>query len=345
MSFGQSETDTTDRKPVFRALPTAYYTPETRIALEAFAFLSFYTDSADRKSNVRLFAAVTQNRQLTVDLPWQVFTKGEHYRIDGKLDVRKFPEYYYGLGNNTVEKDRKLYEYRGFGLRNSALRKWFGKNYLGVFLEARLLNTDSLPDFPAIETPLRGDGGYRIAGIGPSFVHDSRDIILCSTQGKFIELTATINAVRFPEVSQSVRSYFKLYADYRQFFSLTPTTVLAYQLTGQSALGALPYRELPTLGGPLLHRGYYFGRLRDRHFACAQLEVRQHLFWRVGAVAFGSIGRVYPDFQTPFFKDQRPAGGGGIRFKLTKKDEANIRFDVAFTPDSRGFYLYFAEAF
>jgi len=39
----------------FSALPTAYYTPETRIALEAFAYLSFQTDTAARKSNARMF--------------------------------------------------------------------------------------------------------------------------------------------------------------------------------------------------------------------------------------------------------------------------------------------------
>ena len=97
LSYGQEggedvAADSATVRPHLSALPTAYYTPETRIALEAFAYLSFQTDTAARKSNARIFAAVTQNRQVTVDLPWQVFTSGERCRIDGKVDVRKFPE-------------------------------------------------------------------------------------------------------------------------------------------------------------------------------------------------------------------------------------------------------------
>ena len=332
-------------RPHFSVLPTAYYTPETRIALEAFAYLSFQTDTAARKSNARIFAAVTQNRQVTVDLPWQVFTAGERHRIDGKLDVRKFPEYYYGLGNDTKEAQRGLYTYRGVGMRNSALKQIEGHNYLGIFTEGRWLDADSLPAFDAVDTPLRGANGYRFFGVGPSFVHDSRDVILCSTQGRYFELTATVNAAWFPEENEGANVYAMVNADHRRFFCVRPNTVLAYQLVARASWGDVPYRELPALGGPLLHRGYYFGRFRDRHLWCAQAEVRQKLFWRLGGVAFGSAGRVYPHLQGPLLEGIRPAAGAGLRFKLSKEDEANIRFDVAWTPDSHGFYVYFAEVF
>lgn len=341
--YDSSEADSTNT--TFSALPTAYYTPETRIALEAFAYLSFQTDTAARKSNARVFAAVTQNRQVTLDLPWQVFTAGERFRIDGKLDVRKFPEYYYGLGNETQESRRGLYEYRSVGLRNSALKQVSGNNYFGLVAEGRWLLADSLPLSEVSETPLRGSAGYRFLGVGPSFVYDSRDVILCSTTGRFLEVTATVNAVGFPEEGQGASLYAMLNADHRQFFCVRPNTVLAYQVVARASWGAVPYRELPALGGPLLHRGFYFGRFRDRHMWCVQAEVRQKLFWRLGGVAFASTGRVAPHIASPWLKDIHPAAGAGLRFKLSNEDEANIRFDVAVTPDSHGFYVYFAEVF
>jgi len=43
--------------------------------------------------------------------------------------------------------------------------------------------------------------------------------------------------------------------------------------------------------------------------------------------------------------NRRCAAEAGLRFKLSKEDEANIRFDIALTPDSHGFYVYFAEVF
>ena len=331
--------------PRFSALPTAYYTPETRIALEAFALCSFRSDSAARSSNARVFAAVTQNRQLTVDLPWQVFTRAERFRVDGKLDVRKFPEYYYGLGNDTEEDARRLYEYRGVGLRNSALKQVGNNIYAGIYGEGRWLDTDSLPSFDAVETPLLGAQGYRYVGIGPSFVHDSRDVILCASKGSYFETFATWNVAWFPSEREGASMFWMLGMDHRRFFCVKPGTVLAYQVVGRSALGSVPYRELPALGGPLLHRGYYFGRFRDRHMWCAQFEARQSLFWRIGGVAFASAGRVYSDLLGPWLQGVKPAAGVGLRFKLNAEEEANIRLDVAMTPDSHGIYVYFAEVF
>lgn len=340
-----TQADTAQKHSNFSALPTAYYTPETRIALEGFAYFSFQTDTAARKSNARMFVAITQNRQMTLDLPWQVFSAGEQFRIDGKLDVKKFPEYYYGIGNDTREADRGLYEYRGAGVRNSTLKQISPNNYVGMFAEGRWLDADSLPTFSPSVTSLRGAQGYRFVGLGPSFVHDSRDVILCSTEGKYLEVTATLNAAWFPEEGDGVNAYALLNVDHRKFFCVRPKTVLAYQVVGRASWGQVPYRELPALGGPLLHRGYYFGRFRDRHMWCAQAEVRQTLFWRIGGVAFASAGRVHHQLDGHMFQDIRPAAGAGLRFKLNKEDEANIRLDVAFTPDSHGVYVYFAEVF
>lgn len=347
-SWGQTAEDSlrhVQESPRFSALPTAYYTPETRIALEAFALCSFQSDSVARTSNVRLFAAVTQNKQLTVDLPWQVFTREERFRVDGKLDVRKFPEYYYGIGNNSEERERQLYEYRGVGLRNSALKQTGRNNYIGIYGEGRWLDTDSLPRFDAAETPLLGGQGYRYLGLGPSFVHDSRDVILCASKGKYLEAFATCNVAWYPSEREGASLFWLLGMDHRRFFRVKPGTVLAYQLVGRSALGAVPYRELPALGGPLLHRGYYFGRFRDRHMWCAQFEARQSLFWRIGGVAFVSAGKVYSNFRGPWIQGTKPAAGMGLRFRLHEDEEANIRLDVAVTPDSHGIYVYFAEVF
>jgi outer membrane protein assembly factor BamA len=330
---------------VLKVLPTAYYTPETRIALEGFAYLSFYSKNAERASNARVFVAVTQNRQLLVDLPWQIFTAGEEFRITGKWDIKKFPEKFYGIGNNTEETTQETYTYRSTGITNRFQRKLTTNNYFGVGLDGRILGA-MLPYSTLHEISdtnnIIGESGYKVAGIGPTFIHDSRDIILCPKKGTFLEATLLFNGGRAENVDLT---YTKLILDYRQYFSLPKNTVICYQVSAQSTIGDVPYRELPTLGGPLMHRGYYFGRFRDKHLVFTQAEVRKHLFWRLGAAAFGSVGRVYEDFDTILFRKYHPAVGGGLRFKLSKKADANIRFDVAVTPDSKGFYVYFAEAF
>ncbi|MEX2566310.1 MAG: hypothetical protein WD431_10235, partial [Cyclobacteriaceae bacterium] len=66
---------------------------------------------------------------------------------------------------------------------------------------------------------------------------------------------------------------------------------------------------------------------------------------RFGIVAFASAGRVYSNVRTELVKDIHLAAGGGLRFRISKKDRTNVRFDFSLTPDSSGFYIYFAESF
>jgi hypothetical protein len=55
-------------------------------------------------------------------------------------------------------------------------------------------------------------------------------------------------------------------------------------------------------------RGYYEGRFRERQLYAVQAEYRAHLFWRVGAVGFASLGGVARDIDGTTFDHRRVAG-------------------------------------
>ncbi|WP_154855210.1 BamA/TamA family outer membrane protein [Cyclobacterium xiamenense] len=336
----EAEEDST----LFKALPLAYYTPETRIAFEAFAFYSYYSKGSHRKSNIRLFATYTQNRQYLLTVPWQVYTADDRFFLNGSLDYRKFPEYYYGLGNDTAEAQRALYEFSAFTLSSKSYSKLENDTYLGIALQAQWL----LPEIPENEPlfddiiPETGEMGYSYLSLGPSFMWDRRDHILAPSTGSYLEFTpvfglgkANENPVYFGLASLDIRDYWKL----------GERSTWANQFVAQFSLGAVPYRVLPTLGGPLLHRGYYQGRFRDKHLMILQSEFRQEVIGRFGFVVFGSVGRVYPDIRTDLLQNVHPAVGAGLRVRVSKKDRTNVRFDYSITPDSTGFYIYFAESF
>ena len=50
---------------------------------------------------------------------------------------------------------------------------------------------------------------------------------------------------------------------------------------------------------------------------------------RFGIVAFGGFGAVAGNFSDIGFSDLLPGGGGGLRFRLTKKYPVNFRIDYA----------------
>lgn len=338
------KTDQTN-KSILKILPAAYYTPETRIAVEAFGYYTFKSKGAQRASNIRLFLGATQNRQVMLNLPWLIYTSRENLLLKGKVEALIFPEYYYGLGNYTIESNRLLYTFKTFGLDNSALWNLTNNRFLGFKTTVRLFESNlSVKEFVNMYEYMKtiGTMGYRIAGIGPTFIYDSRDNIICPSKGVLWESFAQIN---ISAQNQMVSPFAKFSTDFRQYIPFRKKSVLAYQVFLESTAGEVPFRELPRLGGPFVHRGYYQGRFRDNHLVFAQAEWRQNMFWRVGTTLFGSLGRVYKSFDETLMTNYRPAAGAGLRFKLSDKDEANIRLDFAVTPDSRGFYIYFAEAF
>jgi outer membrane protein assembly factor BamA len=341
LTFAQEdEKDST----IFKALPLAYYTPETRIAFEAFAFYSYYSEGSRRKSNVRLFATYTQNKQYLLTIPWQIYTADDRYFLDGSLDFRKFPEYYYGLGNNTEEENRALYEFSAFTLSSKSYSKLESDTYLGLSVQGQWL----MPDFPENEaifdeiTPKNGKKGYSFLSFGPSFMWDKRDHILSPSSGRFLEFTPVFGLGKADENP----IYFGLATlDIRDYWKLGEKSTWANQLVAQFSVGSVPYRVLPTLGGPFLHRGYYQGRFRDNHLMIIQSEFRQHVKGRFGFVVFGSAGRVYSDIPSDLLQNIHLAAGAGLRLRVDKKDRTNVRFDYSLTPDSTGFYIYFAESF
>jgi hypothetical protein len=79
-------------------------------------------------------------------------------------------------------------------------------------------------------------------------------------------------------------------------------------------------------------RGYAGGRYQDRRMFATQAEYRlfmppKKLLGRLGVVAFGGFGGVGSRFSDIGFSDLLPAGGGGIRFRLTKENPVNFRVD------------------
>ena len=71
----------------------------------------------------------------------------------------------------------------------------------------------------------------------------------------------------------------------------------------------------------------------------------QKFLGRFGAVAFGGVGGVEKQFSDIAWEDLLPAGGGGIRFRLTKKDHINFRIDYGIGKVGHTLSMGIGEAF
>ena len=82
------------------------------------------------------------------------------------------------------------------------------------------------------------------------------------------------------------------------------------------------------------------------HSFYAQVEGRQHLFWRLGGVLFAGMGDVFEDLKALDMWELKINYGIGGRFQALKEQSLNIRLDLGFTHNGQS-ALYFSikEAF
>jgi Omp85 superfamily domain len=93
-------------------------------------------------------------------------------------------------------------------------------------------------------------------------------------------------------------------------------------------------------------RGYIAGQYFTTSMMTTQMEYRLELPKRFGLVVFGGLGGVIPGSQQLYQSGKfLPAGGGGLRYELSKVYHVNLRADIAQGTTGHTFSLGVGEAF
>lgn len=350
-SFAQNELDTLYKRQ-FTGFPYPAYAQETSWEFGVVSLYQFKTKNATfdtRPSNLYFVGFYTLENQMLTKLEHTLFTKNEEWVLEGKLEFSKYPEKYYGIGNNTPNSNEQLMDWTKVELRQQFLKKLREKMFVGlqyrfvnfwdIGVEDRADGTGSLEEIPGYK------GGIN-SGLGIVYKWDKRDFVLAPTKGHFIEFRGEL----YSNIFGSDYNFSTYRLDMRKYFPLNKrkphNTVLAFQGVVNQTYGDVPFRELSLMGSISMMRGVYEGRYRDNHMVAFQGEIRQHLFWRLGATAFVATAQVMPHWNAFLFDQFKMTGGAGLRLLINKKDRATLRADYGVGPDgSSGLYLTFGEAF
>jgi hypothetical protein len=73
--------------------------------------MAFRTDRNAKLSTVTASAAYTQNKQFTVPVESNIWTKDSRYNLLGDYRFYKYPQYTYGLGSNSPIENQELLDY------------------------------------------------------------------------------------------------------------------------------------------------------------------------------------------------------------------------------------------
>jgi outer membrane protein assembly factor BamA len=326
-------------------LPLIYYQPETSLGAVGQVVLvrTASSGSATEERHDTLSASVTATlrSQYAFGISGTKFWNQDHDRLKVDVGIQRFPNTFWGLGNDTPTSAADQYTPLSVGAQPNYSHRVVERIFVGMNAVGGYYRLQSFaPGGPVADYLATRRREGRLIGIGPTVVRDSRDDSNYPRAGSLTALTLTaylpawLSEYRFAELK----------ADQRTFISLPLSSVLALQAFGQMVIGEPPIDALPALGGPAMLRGFFQGRYRDKVYMLGQAEWRVPLFWRLGAALFGATGDVFPDLAHVGGENLKAAGGLGLRINVASRNPVNIRLDGAFASGSSGVYLVIGEA-
>lgn len=325
--------------------PLLFYLPETRLGFGAAGIYTFRfkeENANTRPSQIQVGGAYTLNRQILSYLTHQFYLDNERWNIKGELGYYRYSYDFFGVGNENPPDFIENYGVTFPRIRYDLLYGINRNFYLGLrYWFDGYDVTDLDPEGQLISGEVAGGTGGNVSALGLVNNIDTRDDIFFPTRGVFIEAVAYFNR----EALGSDFNFTRYTFDVATYFPTVKQSVLAANLYAGRITGIAPFNELLFLGGRQKARGYYEGRFRDDSILLLQAEWRSPLFWRFRITCFGSYGSVAPTFQDLELANFRYNYGVGLRFKLLKASNLNIRIDAGFGQDTSEFYFTFGEAF
>lgn len=180
-------------------------------------------------------------------------------------------------------------------------------------------------------------------GVGPIIQYDSRDYILNPKRGMYF----MFRYIYYPKILNTYKTdVSSATVQFNAYHKLWKGCIAAYDLFGEFNLsnGTVPWqlREEINVDDRRM-RGYYTGRYIEDNQMCVQVELRQHIYKRLGAAAWGGVGTMFNKMSDIDKRHILPTFGGGLRFEL--KANTNLRVDIGFGRNNAAFMLGFGEAF
>ena len=314
-------------------VPAIGYSPETKTYLGAVVLFTIHPgDTQTRSSNIKCEFNYTWNKQVIIESDWNFFTQGETWFTKGKLHYSRYPDLYYGIGNTPDTNEIVFNSFRTVA-EIYALKNIFNHFFIGINSRyARYNISSSVLSEKYSELVTVG-----VYGIGLAGLLDNRNNILTPSTGYYVFLNYSFN------ISKS--DYSKAIVDLRHYITINKVST-AIRFYSEFNSSNPPFYDLALLGGDRTARGYYFGRYRERNLTTMQGEIRAPILWRFGLAVFGGVSTIYRDWYHPFNDGFKPNYGMGLRFKIDRKNDTNLRVDYAIGQgNNNGFYVSFGESF
>jgi hypothetical protein len=329
----------------FLPLPVLFYRPQTSLAIGAQVKTIFKLGKnkhLTRPSTITPEVIYTINKQFITKLLSDIYLGENSWHISSKIDYRKFPDLFYGIGNRTSLDDEEDYTSRAWDVYLS------GEYHIGASINLGLhyhfydwTLTDIQSGGMLENGTITGSNGGTASGLGFQFKFDTRDRIFYPHRGELFQ----INFTAYQPTLGSTTQFSTFIVDLRKYLPLTPRQVVALQLRMETQSGEVPFPLMSKLGGPDHLRGYYSGRFRDNNLFMVQAEWRYTPIWRLGVSIFAGLGQVTGSLTEFDLGNFNYCLGFGLRYLYNKRESMYARMDFGWGSESSGIYMEGDEAY
>jgi hypothetical protein len=347
------EVDSVTSEPVISILPAIGYTLQSRLAIILTGNVAFRLDPDSRISTITASIAYTQNKQFTLPIESNIWTKDNKYNFVGDFRFYKYPQSTYGLGSNSNIQNEDPMNYNFLRINEIVMRHIAGNFYAGAGygLDYHWNVTHLGPVNGAVsDYTLYGPAETTVSsGLSANTLFDSRDNSINPTNGFYSSVQYRDN-LKFLGSSSDWRSLIIDIRTYFKFPAQSDNVLSFWSYEWLTLKGKPPYLDLPASSwDPYTGtgRGYIQGRFRGAQMVYLETEYRYKITANglIGGVFFINAESFSGAAGTPLLSIQ-PGIGPGIRIKLSKISKTNIAVDYGFgNQSSRGVFVNVGEVF
>jgi hypothetical protein len=300
------------------------------------------TDTVSPPSVIGAAGLYTNNNTRGFALGGQFYLKQNTYKVTAGFGRGNVNYDLYGSGK-FAGLELPL-EQAGQTFRGEFLRRVGWKFFLGPRFSTGSSTLTLRPSRGNVPPPPPDLGlNTALTAIGATLTRDTSLNRFYPTSGSYFKFTSDF----YSQTLGSKYSFQSYVTTFTKYWGLSKNQVLAYDAYFCATGGAPPFYGNCIYGASNQVRGYAAGKYFDRYMVTTQLEYRLSLPMRIGVVAFGGAGEAIPGGDQLLFRNNSflPAGGGGLRFLLSKEYHVNLRADIARGRDGHTFSMGIGEVF
>ena len=314
------------------------YANDSRFSLGVAGVAQYRLNGCDtiQPSNATITGNITTAGFWKLGVEGTMFFPEESKRFNYDMEVEYAPRDFWGIGYGRGNSDRhtQLHQH-SYKVKGEFLFRLAEDFYVGPMLQWDYASSGAIEDEELLDGQ---DHVVRNYGFGITMQYDSRDLMTNAYSGVYVYL----NQIFRPKFLWNRYAYSTTNLEACYYHRAWRGAVIAGQVTALFNLGNPSWAMMALMGNSENMRGYYKGRYRDKHMTTAQVEVRQYIWRRFGAVVWGGAGSVFHDSDS--CRHWLPNYGVGLRWEFRRR--VNVRLDYGFGKKGQsGFMFNINEAF